>query len=657
MEVNSRLNNCCWLAAAILATLHVGAGSGQISAADDPRRPAAIAAVGPPVVPAELMTRLGQYQSVRSATFRGWEPNGKGILIQTRFGNSGQLHRVYEPGGRREQVTFFDEPATGDFLKGSSDGSLLVSMDTGGNENSQLYTLDATRYELKRLTDGQSRNQAGPVSNDGSQMVIASNQRNRRDMDLYRVDIRGTAEPKLIMQVENETWQPQDWTSDGRTLAVVHYVSINESSLALLDLASGQRQLIDPPGSRPRAFGEAAFSPDGRTVYFTCDVDAEFQRLGAWTRNTESLQWLTADIEWDVSDVEVDSHSGDLAFCVNADGATRLFLYRVATGERQELKIPLGVASGLEFSPDGKQLGFTLALPNGPADAFSIRIESGELIRWTYSEVGGLDPARFVAPIRIQFPSFDGRMIPAYYFRPAGNSLQGRLPVYIQIHGGPEGQYRPLFSGVIQYMLNELGVAVICPNVRGSSGYGKSYLKLDNAERREDSVKDIGALLDWIEKQPELDSQRVIVSGGSYGGYMVLASLVHFGERLKAGVDVVGIANFISFLEKTAPYRVDLRRAEYGDERDPKMRAVFEQISPLNHADKIESALLVIHGRNDPRVPFFEAEQIAEKVRARGKSVWTVYADNEGHGFAKRANSDYARAVEILFLKQHLGLP
>lgn len=230
------------------------------------------------------------------------------------------------------------------------------------------------------------------------------------------------------------------------------------------------------------------------------------------------------------------------------------------------------------------------------------------------------------------------------------------MPVLISIHGGPEGQAQPYFGGTTQFYVNEMGIAVIFPNVRGSSGYGKTYLKLDNAELREDSVKDIGALLDWIATQEDLDSSRVAVTGGSYGGYMVLASLVHFGDRIKCGIDSVGIANFITFLEKTSPYRQDLRRAEYGDERDPKMRAIFERISPATSAEKIRSALLVVHGKNDPRVPFAEAQQIAEKVRAQKRPVWTVYAENEGHGFGKKENVDYLRAVEVMFLKQNFGL-
>ncbi|HEX7379099.1 MAG TPA: alpha/beta fold hydrolase, partial [Pirellulales bacterium] len=318
------------------------------------------------------------------------------------------------------------------------------------------------------------------------------------------------------------------------------------------------------------------------------------------------------------------------------------------------LDLPLGIASGLEFSPDGKQLGFTLARPDAPADAYSIRLADAELLRWTHSETGGLDPEGFIAPTQVRVRSFDGRQVPAYYFRPAAATRERPAAVLITIHGGPESQYRPFFSPFSQFAVKELGLAVIAPNVRGSAGYGKTYLKLDNAERRLDSVKDIGAVLDWIAEQPELDASRVAVMGGSYGGFMVLSSLVHFPERIKAGIDIVGIANFLTFLERTSPYRQDLRRAEYGDERKPEMRAFFERINPTAGADQIRSALLVAHGRNDPRVPFFEAEQIAEKVRTAGRPVWTVYADNEGHGFAKKDNRDYLTAVEVLFLKEFL---
>ncbi|HEY0980526.1 prolyl oligopeptidase family serine peptidase [Schlesneria sp. T3-172] len=633
----------------------------------DPRKPAAIEAQDVPIVPPEMLERLAQYQNVRGAAFRGWASDGTGILINTRFGNSSQLHRVYTPGGRREQITFSEEPVTGRFLPQSASGSILLLKDRGGNENDQIYLFDRQQYTTALLTDGTSRNRLGAMDPNGNRFLFSSNRRNGRDGDLYLCDLGQPNGTKLLMQVENQTWHAHDWSPDGKQVLISRYVSINETYPAVLDIDSGARtDLPVPPdlaSDEKAAFGTMAFSADGKSIFLTSDAGNEFRRLAKLDRSTHSYQWLTTDLEWDVNELAVNRVTSELALTVNEDGATRLFLLAQGNLTRRELQVPLGVISGVDFSADGKRIGFTLARPDAPPDAYSILLETGELTRWTFSEVGGLDPESFVTPTRIRYRTFDGRMIPAYYFQPrlkpeqtrtGQGGTEPRFPVYISIHGGPEAQYQPFFSPNIQYYLNELGIAVICPNVRGSSGYGKTYLKLDNAEKREDSVKDIGALLDWIEQQPELDASRIAVAGGSYGGYMTLASLTHFGDRIKAGIDVVGIANFVTFLEKTAGYRVDLRRAEYGDERLPEMKAFFERISPLNHADKIRSALLVVHGRNDPRVPFYEAEQIASKVRANDRTVWTVYADNEGHGFAKKDNADYVRAVEVLFLKANL---
>jgi dienelactone hydrolase len=618
----------------------------------DPRRPPAIATRDVPIVPPELAERLRQYQNTRSAVFSGWSPDGRGILIQTRFGNSAQLHRVYEPGGRREQVTFFDEPAGGRFIPGEDSSGLLVTMSRGGSENDQVYFLDQAAYRSALLTDGKSRNLLGPVRHDGGRMIVLSNQRNGRDMDLFLADCRRPESQELLMQVENQFWTAADWSLDGEQLLLSRYVSINESYPALFEVSTKSLRPLPLPSDAPAALGRMAFSPDRKVAYLTTDARGEFLELARLDLETHEYSWPAGELLWDVSDLEVERASGLVVFAVNADGASRLYL--LEGDRRRELELPLGVIAGLEFSPDALQLGFTLARPDAPAEAYSLRLSDGELVRWTYSEVGGLNPASFVAPERIAYPAFDGIEVPAYYFRPPTASANKPAAVLVQIHGGPESQYRPTFSGTTQFQLNELGLAVICPNVRGSAGYGKTYLKLDNGVLRDDAVKDIGALLDWIGRQPELDASRVAVTGGSYGGFMVLASLVSFPERIKAGVDIVGIANFITFLERTSAYRQDLRRAEYGDEREPAVRAFFERISPAAGADKIRSALLVAHGVNDPRVPYSEAQQIAEKVRSADRPVWTVYADNEGHGFAKKDNRDYLTAVEMMFLGEHL---
>lgn len=622
------------------------------SAAEDPFRPPAVTTTGASNVPPELMERLRQYQNVRAAGFRGWSLDGKGILIATRFGDTAQLHRVYEPGGRREQLTFFHEPADGRFLPNATDGAILLVLSAGGNENYQVHLLDRKTGQSPLLTDGKSRNLLGPVLQDGSKMIVSNNSRNGRDTDIYIGDPRKPGSLKMLMEVDNEHWSAQDWSRDGTTLLLNKYVSINESYPALFDVATGKKTMIPIPGGVTASYGDLDFAPDAKTVYVTTDAKSEFRQLARVDLKTFEYTWLTDDIHWDVSAVEVDQKTGRVAFTVNENGAGVLYL--LDGDKRKKVDLPLGTVSSLDFSPDGSQLGFSLSRPDAPADAYSIVVETGKLTRWTYSEVGGLNPETFIKPEGIKFASFDGREVPAYCFKPRSASKQKPAPVVIQIHGGPESQYHPDFSGIDQFYLNELGTAVIAPNVRGSSGYGKTYLKLDNAEKREDSVRDIGALLDWIKTQPDLDASRVTVVGGSYGGYMVLASLVHFGDRIKAGVDIVGIASFNSFLKNTSAYRRDLRRAEYGDERDPKMQEFFERIDPLNNAEKIKSALLVAHGKNDPRVPFSEAEQIVAKVRGMGRDVWTFYADNEGHGFAKKANRDYLTAVTVMFLREHM---
>jgi dipeptidyl aminopeptidase/acylaminoacyl peptidase len=618
----------------------------------DPYRPSAIATEEVPNVPAALWDRLRQYHSVRSATFSGWSPDGRGILVATQFGNTTQLHRVYEPGGRREQITFFDEPVRGTFLPKAKDGAVLLTMSKGGNENYQVYLLDRLTGKAALLTDGASRNQLEAIRPDGGQAIIASTKRNGRDTDLYIGDPHQPGSMKMLLQTKGEVWTASDWSQDGSKVLLNHYVSINETHPALLDLNTGEKKMLSIPANGKAAYQHLAFLPDGKSAYITTDARGEFQQLAKVDLSTLEYQFINSDISWDVAAVTVEPNTGLTVFTVNEDGASALYLLR---GEKRErLAVPLGLISGMKFSPDGKHLGFTLARPDAPPDAYSIALDGSQLTRWTFSEVGGLNPAGFVTPTRIKFPSFDKREIPTYYYKPASAKDGKPVPVIISIHGGPESQFQPIFSGLTQFYVNELGCAVLAPNVRGSAGYGKTYLTLDNAEKREDSVRDIGALLDWIARQPELDARRVAVIGGSYGGYMVLASLTNFPERIKAGIDIVGIASFRTFLKNTSGYRQDLRRVEYGDERDAKMQEVFGRIDPLNNAGRIRSALLVVHGRNDPRVPFSEAVQIAAKVRSSGRSVWTVYADNEGHGFARRENRNYLDVVMAMFLQENL---
>jgi dipeptidyl aminopeptidase/acylaminoacyl peptidase len=608
-----------------------------------------------PGIPENVSQRLSQYGNTRSASLEGWHPSGEGILISTRFGETTQLHWVKEPGGSRSQITFFDEPVRGATVSPNADvNGFIFSKDIGGTEMFQLYFYDAASGSHRMLTDGESRNMNPVWANDGERFVYTSPKRNGRDWDIYAGDIGKEDEAKALLQ-EGGVWGVDEWSPDDSKLIVGRYVSINESYPYIFDLETGKLTPVNPSDEKV-AYGDFAFAKDGKGIYFTSDQGAEFKRLQYYNLKSGKIKVLSGDIDWSVETLTLSDDGRYLAFTVNANGISRLYVRDLRSGKNVDLpETPVGQIYGLTFEPDGKRLGMVLNTPQTPGDIFSLEIGKKELVRWTHSEIGGLDTDKLVVPELIGYPTFDEvdgkpRVIPAFYYKPAG---EGPFPVVIDIHGGPEAQRRPFFRPMTQYVVNELGMAYISPNVRGSDGYGKSYLQLDNGFKREDSVKDIGALLDWIATRDELDADRVVVSGGSYGGYMVLAAMVHYSDRLRAGIDVVGISNFVTFLTNTKPYRQDMRRAEYGDERDPEMNEFLVEISPLTDADKITKPIFIVQGYNDPRVPVTESEQMVSTIRESGGEVWYLLAMDEGHGFRKKSNRDYFDAAVSLFLERY----
>jgi dipeptidyl aminopeptidase/acylaminoacyl peptidase len=611
---------------------------------------------GIPEIPERITHRLARYRNTRSASLQGWHPEGEGVLISTRFAETEQIHWVREPGGARRQLTFFDEPVTEALPSPSREvNGFLLRKDVGGSEVYQYYFFDLASGEYRLLTDGRSRNLGAVWARDGRRYAFTTTARNGKDYDVHLADV-GRPGHSVPLVEESGTWGAVDASPDGGTLLVGRYVSATESHLYLVTLEDHGLAPFDP-AEEPVAYGDARFAGDGKGIYLTSDRGSEFRRLQYHDLSTGAVRVLTAGIPWDVEAFELCRDGRYLAYVVNEDGISRLRLRDLTSGEEPAPPVlPVGRIDHLEFSPDCRQLGMTLTTPQTPGDVYSIDLERLQLARWTYSEVGGLRTESFAVPELVRYPTFDEvdgapRTIPAFYYRPRG---PGPFPVVIDIHGGPEAQARPEFDADVQYLVQELGVAVLAPNVRGSSGYGKSYLKLDDGLRREDSVRDLGKLLDWIAGRPELDARRMAVMGGSYGGYMVLASMVQFGDRLRAGVEVVGISNFVTFLENTQPYRRDLRRAEYGDERVPEVRAFLQRISPLTRADRIRRPMFIAQGLNDPRVPASEAEQIVHAIRASGGEAWYLLARDEGHGFQKKSNRDVYTAAVALFLERHL---
>ncbi|NNF52670.1 MAG: S9 family peptidase [Gammaproteobacteria bacterium] len=613
---------------------------------------------GIPEIPQTIVDDLNRYQNVRSAGFVDWSEDGESIFVRTRFGDVSQLHRVDMPGGARRQLTFFEEPI-GSVSRRPGSGELLFTMDAGGSEFAQIFLFDPDSAETRMLSDGESRNGAILWKHDGSGFAFQSTRRNGRSNDVWLMDSADPASARLVLESPDGTWWgPVDFDDAGKRLLIVNYVSAADSRMHLLDLESGEMRLLAGGADNPSTNFGIGFDKSGNGFWLITDQAGEFRQL-AWQSLEPGAEpeIVSAEIQWDISEAALSHDRSKIVFDANENGLSRVYLLNTRKKKYSAVAgVPTGLAGSFEFSPDDRKIGMTLNTPKTPSDSFVLTLDrkkrgAGNIERWTYSEVGGLETDSFIEPELISYETFDGKRIPAWLYKPAGN---GPHPVVISIHGGPEGQSRPNFSSTYQMWLQKLGAAVLLPNVRGSSGYGKTFLSLDNGFNREDSVKDIGALLDWIETRDELDSERIAVFGGSYGGYMVLASAVHYSDRLKAAVDIVGISNFVTFLENTQDYRRDLRRVEYGDERDPAMRAHLQKISPLNNVEKISVPMLIVQGQNDPRVPVTESAQIVRALRNQGQSTWYMNALNEGHGYRKKENRDIYQQAVVLFFQEHL---
>jgi dipeptidyl aminopeptidase/acylaminoacyl peptidase len=609
---------------------------------------------GVPELSAELVKSTSAYTEARGANFADWRPGSNDMLITTRFGSTSQLHSLKGPGAARTQISFQTEPVPNGRWAPVKGDMILFAKDNGGDEYFQFYRM-TPGSQPALITDGKSRNSGAIWSQDGNYIAYSSTRRTTKDTDLYVMNPRDPKTDHIVLQRSGGGWTVEDWSPDSKTLLIAENVSINDSKFHLLDIASGKVQQLSPKSKTLVAYGNGKYLKNGDIIAVS-DRDSEWRRLVRIEPKTGKETPLIKDQAWDVEEFDIDPSGSSIVFALNEDGFSKLYAYDMAsaiTAVLPDLPNP-GVISGLKFHPQGGRVAFTLSSSKTPGDIYTLTLGTARYVRWTESEVGPLDVATFRDPELLRWKSFDGREISAVVYHADPAKFPGKRPAIINIHGGPEGQSRPGFQSRTNYLINELGITVIYPNVRGSDGYGKSYLKLDNGMKREDSVKDIGALIDRLRASDHIDSTRIGVTGGSYGGYMALAAMTFYSDRLRAGLEVVGISNFVTFLKNTNPYRVDLRRVEYGDERDAKMATFLQKISPLTNVGKIKIPLMVVTGANDPRVPASEADQIVKAVRDQGGSAWHVLGKDEGHGFRKKANIDYQFWASVLFWQQHL---
>lgn len=608
-----------------------------------------------PPVPAAIAEKANQYGEVRSAGLQDWDPVKREMLIGTRFADVPQIHRVKMPGGDRSQLTFYPD-RTGGAHFGPKGDYFTFTKDIGGGEWFQIYRYDVTNGDVTLLTDGKSRNTGRSFAHNDNRIAYSSTRRTGQDTDIWIMDPTNPKSDKMLLQLEGGGWGVAAWSPDNKKLLVEQGVSANQSYLWLVDVATGEKKLLTPKaGTEEIAYNGGPFSKDGKGFYSTTDRESEFQRLAYFDLATMKPSYLTTDIKWDVDEIDLSDDGKTLAFVTNEDGISKLYLMNTATGKyRPVAGIPTGLIGGVTFHKNNRDLGFVVTAARSTADVYSVDVVTNKLDRWTNSETGGLNTATFAEPQLIKWQTFDGKTISGFLYLPDAKKFPGKRPVMVNIHGGPEGQYRPGFLGRNNFYLNELGVALIFPNVRGSTGYGKTFLKLDNGINRDHTHKDIGALLDWIGTNPALDASKIMITGGSYGGYMTWAIAYEYNDKICCSLPIVGPSNLVTLLEHTEAYRRDLRRVEYGDERDPKIREYLEKTAPLNNSEKIRKPVYAVVGKNDPRVPWTESRQMLDKLKNNGIQTWFLMANDEGHGYAKKKNQDFLFYSTILFVQQFL---
>ncbi len=608
-----------------------------------------------PSIPAAIAEKAFQYGEVRTAGLQDWDPARREMLIVTRFADVPQVHMVKAPGGSRTQLTFFPDRVGGAHYGPKGTSYFTFSKDIGGGEWFQFYRYDLAEGIVTLLTDGKSRNTGAAFAHNDGRFAYSSTRRTGQDSDIWIMDPTNPKTDRMLLQLEGGGWRVLDWSPDNKKLLVLQEVSANQSYIWLADVANGDKKLLTPKGTEEVAYDRGAFSKDGKGFYATTDRDSEFQRLAYFDLATMTPTYLTSDIKWDVDDLDLSDDGKILAFVANEDGLSKLYLLSTATRKYLAVAgIPSGLIGGLRFHANSKDLGFSLNSSKSPSDVYSLDVATGKIERWTFSEAGGLNTASFAEPQLIKWQTFDGKTISGFLYTPDPKKFPGKRPVIVNIHGGPEGQFRPGFQGRNNFYLNELGVALVFPNVRGSTGYGKTFLKLDNGMNRDHTHKDIGALLDWIKQSPSLDGNKIMITGGSYGGYMTWAVDYEYNDKICCSLPIVGPSNLVTLLEHTEAYRRDLRRVEYGDERDPKMREYMEKTAPLNNSEKIRKPVFAVVGKNDPRVPWTESRQMLDKLKNNGITTWFLMANDEGHGYAKKKNQDFLFYATVMFVRQFL---
>jgi dipeptidyl aminopeptidase/acylaminoacyl peptidase len=627
---------------------------------------------------------IERYLNIRAASSPALSPSGDRVAFLTNITGTPQVWMINAQGGWPEQMTFYNDRV--DFVRWSPDGSALIfAKAKGGDENAQLFLLSPDGSEIKALTDAPAvRHNFGSWSHDGKKISYASNKRNKDYFDIYVMDV-STGREELVYQQDGSN-DAEAWSFDDRYLIVSHaneQLSL-DNDLYLVDTETKQATHLTPHEGAAQ-FGDVFFAPNGHSIFFGTNDKREYYSLAEMNLQSKKVD-IIDDTPWDLAATQMSDDGSLFAYTINRDGFSELYVRRLDTNGKPLITVmgakgtPVelpgkGTVGGLQFSKDNSHLAFVFNGARYNSDVWLYDLKTRKLSQVTHSSTAGIPRSSFVEPELIHYKTFDGREIPAWYYKPrlltvsqrsgtykvigkmnaAGeiskDDMSAGMPVIVSVHGGPEGQEQPGFSSIYQYFLSR-GYAILAPNVRGSTGYGKTYTHLDDVRKREDSVKDLAAAVDWLKTSGGGNPRRIAVMGGSYGGYMTLAAVTLYPDLWAAAVDTVGIANFESFLKNTSGYRRKLREVEYGSlERDLDF---LRAISPLAKVERIKSPLMIIAGKNDPRVPYTEAEQMVKALRERNAVIEYKLFEDEGHGVAKLSNRLIVYPLMVDFLDRYM---
>ncbi|AXT18650.1 alpha/beta fold hydrolase [Flavobacteriaceae bacterium AU392] len=595
--------------------------------------------------------KINTYRSkINFPPFIGWNQNGKKML----FNGGKVIYSMKKYNSEIKEYKEFDNNLSS-YLS-PNHNYFLYQEDENGNEDYQLFLYDITTNKGKVLSEEGDKSYDSFWSPDSQRFIFKSNKRNPAEVDLYVRGVSDSHDEQLLFSNISDDGQVYDWSLEKNTILAVKVISENNKFLYSINDQSGEIEQINP-NKNNIAYSDAKFIPNQNACLIISDEFSEFLQLQLYDLSSKKFKVITSNIPWDIEALTIDKNGKKAAFSINKNGLSQLYILDLKTLKYSKVNdSPEGIIRNLIINSKGTEVGFNLYASTFYRKVFGYNIKINKLNQYTRKGKLLIDTLIFAKAESFTYKSIDPDNkieynIPAFIYRP---NIESPSPVFIDIHGGPEYQIKASFNSFYQYLVNELGITVILPNIRGSNGYGKSYMKLDDGINRENAIEDVGALLDWIKKQPDLDADRVAIYGESYGGYVTLASLAKYSKRIKCGIDVVGISNWITYLKSTRDYRRDLRRVEFGDERNNNTSVFLKEISPINNVDKIDSPLLIFQGLNDPRVNYKESEQVYKALNSLGKEVWYVLAKDEGHGFKKNSNYLLQRNLTISFLKKHL---